>query len=362
MSQNIGMKRIRIGVIGLGWVSLHRHIPALLKNPAFEIVGVADRQGSKARKIADKFGFRYASEAHTLADISWIDQVDAIDVVTSPMEHYHYIRDALLYNLHVITEKPFAMTVEQGSELLAISTQKKLCLAIVHNFQFASSTLKLKKAIEENRLGTIRSISAFQWGNPRRRLPIWYQELPQGLFFDESPHLLYLVRALSKGTLKMRSVESFASTTGNATPSSIDAFFQGKNLEDKAIPVSISCRFESPISEWHVSVLGDEAVGIVDIFRDIYIELPNDGDHTAFNVLRTSWRATLMHWLQHFVNGPLHFMAKLDYGNKEVFSRFERAIRLNSAPKDIDAEDALEVLKMQHQIMSMATLSQQKIG
>ncbi len=362
MSQDNAMKRIRIGVIGLGWVSLHRHIPALLKNPAFEIVGVADRQGNKAREVADKFGFRYASEAHTLADISWLDQVDAVDVVTSPMEHYHYIRDALKHNLHVITEKPFAMTVEQGTELLAISKQKKLCLAIVHNFQFASSALKLKKAIAENRLGTIRSISAFQWGNPRRRLPTWYQELPQGLFFDESPHLLYLVKALSKGTLNMRSVESFASTTGNATPSTIDAFFQGKNQEDNSIPVSISCRFEAPISEWYVSVLGDEAVGIVDIFRDIYIELPNDGDHTAFKVLRTSWRATLMHWLRHFINGPLHFMGKLEYGNNEVFSRFEQAIRSGSAPQDIDAEDALEVLKMQHQIMNLAAQSQQKIG
>lgn len=362
MSQNNAIKRIRIGVVGLGWVSLHRHIPALLKNPAFEIVGVADRHGDKAREVAAKFGFRHACEAQTLADISWLDQLDAIDVTTSPMDHYHYIRDALQQNLHVITEKPFAMTVAQGSELLAFSKQKNLCLAIVHNFQFASSALKLKKAIAENRLGTIRSISAFQWGNPRRRLPIWYQELPQGLFFDESPHLLYLVKALSKGRLNIKSVESFVSTSGNATPASIDAFFQGANEENNCIPVSISCRFESPISEWHVSVLGDEGVGIVDIFRDIYIELPNDGDHTSFSVLRTSWRATLMHWLRYFINGPLHLMGKLEYGNNEVFSRFEQAIRSGNAPKDIDAEDALEVLKMQHQIMHMAAQSQQKMG
>ncbi|MBI3231169.1 MAG: Gfo/Idh/MocA family oxidoreductase [Burkholderiales bacterium] len=362
MSQNNSTKRIRIGVIGLGWVSIHRHIPALIKNPAFEIVGVADRQGNKAREVAAKFGFRHASEAHTLADISWINEVDAIDVVTSPMEHYHYIRDALEHNLHVITEKPFAMTVEQGTELVALSQQKKLCLAIVHNFQFASSALKLKQAIAENRLGTIRSISAFQWGNPGRRLPTWYQELPQGLFFDESPHLLYLVRALSKGNLSMKSVESFVSTTGNTTPASIDAFFHGKNGENNTIPVSISCRFEAPISEWYVSVLGDKAVGMVDIFRDIYIELPNDGDHTSFKVLRTSWRATLMHWMRHFVNGPLHFLGKLEYGNDEVFGRFERAIRSNSAPADIDAVDALAVLKLQHQIMQMAAQSQQKIG
>ena len=37
------MTRVRVAAVGLGWVSLHRHLPALRRDPSFELVGVIDR-------------------------------------------------------------------------------------------------------------------------------------------------------------------------------------------------------------------------------------------------------------------------------------------------------------------------------
>lgn len=93
--------------------------------------------------------------------------------------------------------------------------------------------------------------------------------------------------------------------------------------------------------------LGDKAAGLIDVFRDIYLKLPNDGLHDAPMVLRTSWRATVMHWARHFVNGPLHFMGRLLYGNEEVFDRFAQAINDGEEARDISGDDALAVLRMQ---------------
>jgi predicted dehydrogenase len=260
------------------------------------------------------------------------------------------IRDALLRGKHVITEKPFAMTVAEGAELVALAEREGRCLAIVHNFQFASSTERLLEDMASGQLGTIRSIVAFQWGNPNRRLPIWFEQLPTGLFFDESPHLLYLVRRLAPSPLRLVHVDSCPSTIGSRTPASIDVSYRA-SVNGSDIPVTVSCRFEAPLSEWHVAVLGDKAAGIVDVFRDIYLHLPNDGRHVTSTVLRTSWRATLMHWARHVVNGPLHLTGRLLYGNKTVFQRFAHAIGAGVPPRDISGEDALAVLKMQHAII-----------
>jgi scyllo-inositol 2-dehydrogenase (NADP+) len=345
------MKPIRIGLIGLGWVSTHRHLPALRRNPRFEVVGVADRNGSLAQHWARKLGIPCACAAESIAQVDWLDKVDAVDVVTAPMAHHALIRDALLAGKHVITEKPFAMTVAQGEELVALATTQARQLAIVHNFQFAPSTQRLIADIDNGTLGRIKSIVAFQWGNPQRRLPTWYDELPGGLFYDESPHLLYLVRRLSPAPLRLVNVSHCPSTLGHQTPASIDAQYRCQ-VAGQDIPVTVSCRFEAPLSEWHVAVLGDKAAGIVDVFRDIYLRLPNDGAHVTRTVLRTSWRATLMHWAQHLVNGPLHLGGRLLYGNPTVFQRFADAVSTGVPAPGMAGADALAVLKMQHDIVS----------
>lgn len=347
------MKVVRIAVVGLGWVATHRHLPALLRDPRFQVVGVVDRDASLAAHWAARLRLPRQARAERIADIPWLDEVDAVDVVTSPMAHHALIRDALRCDKHVITEKPFAMTVAEGEELVALAAQRGLTLAIVHNFQFASSAGKLLRDLADGRIGTVRSIIATQWGNPGRRLPSWYEQLPAGLFFDESPHLLYLLRRLAPAPLKLRHVEAWASTLGHRTPACIEASFESRAAQG-AVPVQLSCRFEAPLSEWYVSVLGDRAAGIVDVFRDIYLRLPNDGRHEAPQVLRTSLAATVAHWARHFVNGPLHVSGRLLYGNREVFARFGRAIAEGRPPEGIAADDALAVLRLQHDIIERA--------
>ena len=347
------MKRIRIGLVGLGWVSTHRHIPALRRNSRYQIVGVADRNENLARAWAQKLKVPH-STASAISDIAWMDAADAIDVVTAPMSHHGLVLGALSAGKHVITEKPFAMTVAEGEELVALAGQRDRRLAIVHNFQFASSVQRLERDLKAGRLGRIRSIVAFQWGNPSRRLPVWYDQLPAGLFFDESPHLLYLLRRLAPGVLRLVNVDSCPSTLGHATPASIDASFRAHH-HGCEIPVTVSFRFEAPVSEWHVAVLCDGGAGIVDVFRNIYLRLPNDGTHSTLTVLRTSLRATSMHWFQHLTNGPRHLTGRLLYGNERVFDRFADAIANGQSPKDIDGVDALAVLRMQFAIMNAMT-------
>ncbi|GHA84990.1 Gfo/Idh/MocA family protein [Cognatilysobacter bugurensis] len=347
--------KIDIGLVGLGWVSTHRHIPALKRSPHFRIAGVADLNEALAREWGTRLGVPW-STASDIDGIEWVDQVQAIDVVTAPMSHHALIRDALARGRHVITEKPFATSVAEGEELVALSARMKRSLAIVHNFQFASAVQRLEHDIALGRIGTVRSIVATQWGNPRRRLPSWYEQLPGGLFFDESPHLLYLIRRLSPGPLSLAHVDVCPSTLGLRTPASIDASFRATTQAGE-IPVTVACRFEAPLSEWHVAVLGDAGAGIVDVFRNIYLHLPNDGAHVTRTVLRTSWRATAMHWIQHLSNGPRHLTGRLLYGNETVFDRFGRAIKTGEAAAEISADDALEVLRMQFAVLNEAGIA-----
>jgi scyllo-inositol 2-dehydrogenase (NADP+) len=340
---------LRIGIIGLGWVSTHRHVPAIRRSGRFELIGVADRNPASAKAWGERLGVRHCI-ASSIDQVDWLDDVDAVDVATSPMSHYPLILAALGRGKHVITEKPFTMSRAEGAELEAVASRSALQLNVVHNFQFAPATRRLLRDLDSGRLGPVRSIVACQWGNPSRRLPVWYQQLPGGLFYDESPHLLYLMRRLAGGDLRLQGVDACASTTGNATPASIDASYR-VSLPHGDIPVTMSCRFESPLSEWHVAVLGDGGAGMLDVFRNIYTFLPNDGAHGAAQVVRTSLAASWSHWVQHLTNGPAHFAGRLLYGNEQVFKDFGEAIRSGSPSPHTSAAHAKGVLEMQWEIL-----------
>lgn len=338
---------VRIAVVGCGWVAQNRHLPVMSADDRFDVVGVIDRRVGRARDIAEKRGLRRHAQATSLADVPWIDEVDAVTVATAPTAHFGLIGEALSLGKHVLTEKPFVMSVPEGEELAHAAEAADRRLAIVHNFQFARSTKRLLGEIAEGVLGEVRSIDAIQLGNPSRRLPDWYEDLPLGLFYDESPHLLYLARAVA-GPLQLERAMSIKSGSGLRTPARIDAWFSAQ----RGYPIHLGCNFESPISEWHLMVFGEKRLGVVDVFRDIYLSIPNDGLHDTKSVVTTSLVTTYQHWAQHLTSGVRHLTGKLFYGNQEVFARFSEAVGGNSsALEPIGSGCALEGLKLQHAII-----------
>ncbi len=339
---------VRIGVIGLGWVGQARHLPTIRSDRRFRLVGVADRRGERAQAVAGRIAGLRSSEGSRLDQIDWIGDVDAVSIATAPMAHHDLVREALNRGLHVITEKPFAMSVGEGRAMLADAERAQRCLAVVHNFQFARSMQRLKHDLSAGKLGAIRGLRAVQLGNPARRLPTWFETLPLGLFYDESPHLLYLLSTIA-GDLSLVKAVSAESRSGSSTPAQIDAWF---SAPDADYAITLSCNFESSLSEWYVAVHGEHGVAIVDIFRDIYLLLPNDGGHSAREVIRTSASATFQHWWQHIASGIPHLAGKLRYGNDEVFGRFGRAVAGDTAAlTPIAATMAQRILELQHAII-----------
>lgn len=312
---------LRVAAVGLGWVAQHRHLPVMGRSRRFDVVGVIDRAEGRAAAVAGKNGYARHARAGSLSEVDWLDEVDAVTIATAPMAHFDLASEAIARGKHVLTEKPFTMATGEGRALVDAAAAAGKTLGIVHNFQFARSTRKLLADLEAGKLGEVRGVDAIQLGNPSRRLPTWIDELPFGLFYDESPHLLYLLRAVAGPLSLARSL--VVPSKDEATPARVEAWFRAEGTD---CPVRLACNFESSVSEWYLMVSGSKKLGIVDIFRDIYISLPNDGRHDTAKVLRTSLAATWQHWLQHATSGVPHLTGRLNYGNAELFDRFARAV------------------------------------
>lgn len=336
-----------VAVMGLGWVATARHIPTLQRHPGCRLIGVIDRDTAKAAAVAARFGIPNYADGDGWGAAAWFKDVAAVTLGAPPQRHQDLVCAALAAGKHVLTEKPFAMTVGEGEAMLAAAAAADKILAVVHNFQFARAMTRLERDINAGRLGAVKWLTARQLGNPRRRLPSWYKELPLGLFYDESPHFYYLLRRLA-GELRLQDAVARGRQTGDNTPDEIRLLYRGRD----DLPVSIGCNFASPLSEWVIMVGGTEALGIVDIFRDFYLRLPQDGAHGLCQIVQTSLSATWQHWWQYVPNGVQFLRGRLDYGNDTVMARFIASCATGVPPPDIGADDALAVLRLQQEAVA----------
>jgi predicted dehydrogenase len=180
--------------------------------------------------------------------------------------------------------------------------------------------------------------------------------LPLGLFYDESPHLLYLLRHFlgDDRELLHTTVVPSTRTPPTATPAQVTGQYGG------AVPATLVMNFEAPVSEWHVVLLGDRGLATVDVFRDIATFVPNDELHRTRQVLRTSIAGTVAHWWGYARSGPAHMRGRLRYGNDEVFRRFARAVRSGRSPEGIAGVDGLAVVRAQHDLLAGAGIGKSR--
>jgi predicted dehydrogenase len=350
VSKAAARPRLRVAVVGLGWVATHRHLPTLKRNPDVEIVGVVDRCAEKADAVRRRFAIKRCAATPESPDrVDWRDEVDAVTIAAQPAAHHPLARAWLDAGKHVLLEKPMAMNVMECRDLEACAAHSGRTLGVVHNFQFARSVLKARAALKEGRLGELEGLWGVQLSNPRRRLPAWYEELPLGLFYDESPHFLYLLRAVTGSEIRLIDARVSPSRTGRATPHRVTAW-----LEGAGVPIQVDMAFEAPVSEWQLALVGTEAIAVIDIFRDILIVLPNDHAHTARDILQTSRHAIYAHLAGTFTSGLRILLNRLDYGNAEVVRRFVRAVRQGAEADAISATDGSRVVTLQHEVLALA--------
>ena len=119
-------KKVRIGVIGCGWIA-GTHVDCLLNEPDAEIVAACDLIPGKARAFLDKISAKknvdlsgvkteYADHRGMLADKSL--GLDAVTICTYNRQHAQPAIDALEAGIHVLLEKPFTVTLDEAVEVM----------------------------------------------------------------------------------------------------------------------------------------------------------------------------------------------------------------------------------------------------
>lgn len=161
-------KKMRIGIIGCGWIA-GSHMQSYLAQPDVEIVAGADLVPGKAKAFMEKYGVTgaktdYASHKEMLEDKSL--KLDAVSICTYNRQHAQPAIDALNAGIHVLLEKPFTVTLDEAIEVVRAEKKSGKVLSIGFQPRMDANMKKIKEIVESGVLGKIYYI---QTGGGRRR-------------------------------------------------------------------------------------------------------------------------------------------------------------------------------------------------
>ncbi|MBI5665737.1 MAG: Gfo/Idh/MocA family oxidoreductase [Nitrospirae bacterium] len=116
--------------------------------------------------------------------------IKAIAISAPAVTHYDLVKKSLMAGKDVFVEKPLALTVKEGEELVQLAEEKNRILMVGHILQFHPAVTKLKEMIASGELGKIQYIYS-------NRLNIGKLRTEENILWSFAPHdisvILYLL-------------------------------------------------------------------------------------------------------------------------------------------------------------------------
>jgi len=192
-------KKINVGIIGLGRISLH-HINNILLEKKISLISICDIDNNKLNKFSKKFkvpgyqSYREMLEKHS--------NLNLIIIATPSGMHYeHSIEILKKYKKNLIIEKPLALKILQTEKLFEYAKKNKVKIFPVFQNRYNKAVQRVKKSIELKELGSVRIVNVrLRWCRPQKyyNLSPWRGTFSHdgGALTNQGVHFVDLLRYL----------------------------------------------------------------------------------------------------------------------------------------------------------------------
>lgn len=166
------MAKYKAAVLGLGSI-FTRHLAALQSNPSdFEFISYFDPDPVVNNKWRNELSqqYSYSNEEEAYTD----SKINCLIILTPSYLHFTQAKTALINGKHVIVEKPAAFSLDELKELEALAKKNNVNIFCVLQVRLNQSITIVKKLLDENLLGEIRSSGLIQrWQRPLSYFTGW---------------------------------------------------------------------------------------------------------------------------------------------------------------------------------------------
>ena len=157
------MKKIRVGVIGCGRISV-RHLSSVVALDNLELAAVCDIKEERAVWASEKYGGRPYTSYEEMIER---ENLDAVHLCLPHYLHSSVAIYAMERGLHVMTEKPMDVDLESAERATAVSRERGVYFGVISQCRYAPAARLVKKRVSDGSLGKIISArSTLTWTRP----------------------------------------------------------------------------------------------------------------------------------------------------------------------------------------------------
>jgi len=180
------MDKVKIGIIGTGYIgNVHGRIYS--RDERTEVSALFDIVPEKAERTARSIGGRVCKSRDEL-----LENCDAVLVCSPNKTHKEIALSAVREEKHVFCEKPFAIGVKNGKELLDAANTSKGVFQVGHNRRFAPVYAKLKQLLQ----GDTAHSAHIKMNRGELKNPVWTGDVnvTGGFLYETTIHLFDMMR------------------------------------------------------------------------------------------------------------------------------------------------------------------------
>ena len=198
MGQAVEVKgrKVRYAVVGIGWISQAAFLPGVEHTGNSEVVAFVTSHEEKAAKVGEKYG---VSAIHTYDEYDQLlasGTIDAVYLATPNFDHVDLSVRTLDAGIHLLLEKPMAVSVEECERIIAASERSGAKLMIAYRLHHEAATLRAFETARSGKLGQLRYFNSsfsqpVNYQNHRAKNGYWAGPVP-----DMGPYPINTARNL----------------------------------------------------------------------------------------------------------------------------------------------------------------------
>jgi predicted dehydrogenase len=191
------MSKLKIAVIGAGWISQEAFLPAVKQTGNAVVTALVSGNAAKAKRLADFYGIDDVYGYDAFDVMAAHGKVDAVYIATPNSSHCEYAVRAAKHGLHALVEKPLATTIADADKMITASKAAGVYLMTAYRLHNDPATLRVAELIASGSIGDVRffnsafsfqsqpenhRLKASHWGGPLQDLGVYCLNAARHIF------------------------------------------------------------------------------------------------------------------------------------------------------------------------------------
>lgn len=192
---------VRYAVVGLGHIAQAAVLPGMRQAKDSIIAALVSDDTLKKKTLSNKYHVPQAVGYDAYDELLHSGSIDAVYIALPNDQHFDFTMRALQAGIHVLVEKPMAVSAPQCQEMIEASRRSGALLMVAYRLHFEPLNLRALALAETRKLGDlrffsstfsmqvregdIRSLPESQGGGPLYDLGVYCINAARGLFQAE---------------------------------------------------------------------------------------------------------------------------------------------------------------------------------